>query len=96
MIYLGPKQVKSTLTNMYYYRGKKQTESIQAYIYLCTSRTGRLHSTAGRGAVGSSDLARARAVDMPSVGSSRHFAGPSAAASTPSAASAAMPGPANA
>jgi len=23
MIYLGPKQVKSTLTNMYYYRGKK-------------------------------------------------------------------------
>ena len=34
MIYLGHKQVKSTLTNMYYYHGKKQTESIQAYIPL--------------------------------------------------------------
>ena len=85
--------MKSTLTNMYYYRGKKQTEYIQAYIYLCTSRTGRLHSTAGRGAVASSDLARARAVDMPSAGSCRPFVGPSAAASTPSVAGAASASP---
>jgi len=43
----------------------KNKQKAYKHIYLCTSRTGRLHSTAGRGAVGSSDLARARAVDMP-------------------------------
>jgi len=42
----------------------KNKQKAYKHIYLCTSRTGRLHSTAGRGAVGSNDLVRARAVGL--------------------------------